>query len=132
MTGGATTQAPQTPTTGPAQQPQMPQWQQGLLGAMTGSPAYGQNAPALNMLLQRTMPGATGQQPQQMPMQRPMPMGGQSVPIPGMGPGTAGISPGTQPMTRPPVPGQSPQQQMDPQTMMLLAQRFPQLFGQQR
>lgn len=40
-----------SPTAQLMQQGQMPQWQQGLLGALTGSNQYGQNAPAIHKAL---------------------------------------------------------------------------------
>ena len=63
---------------------QMPQWQRGLAGVMTGNPAYGHNAPYFNNMFRNGM-GALqmGQQQPQMPqaqMGRPM----QPQPSPGL------------------------------------------------
>lgn len=41
----------------------LPQWQQGLLGALTGSAKYGENAPQIHKALMGMMQGH-GQQPQ--------------------------------------------------------------------
>lgn len=56
-------------------QPGMPQWQKGLMGLMTGSQQYGQNAPQAHQAMQQLMGSmARPQQPQAAPMgmRRPM------------------------------------------------------------
>lgn len=69
-------------------QGQLPQWQQGLMGALTGSSQYGQNAPAIHKMLSGLM--AQGQQQQQprpaggMMPQRPM--SGAPMSFPGLAP----------------------------------------------
>lgn len=57
---------------------QPPQWQQGLMGALTGSAQYGKNAPMIHQMLGGLF---KQQQPQQapMPQRRPM-MGAPQIP----------------------------------------------------
>lgn len=101
----------------------MPQWQKGLLGAMTGSTAFGQSAPATHQLLaagmQMMQPGG-GQGMPQAPrsMARPnVPAGGQ-MPYPGqqgMTPPQANPMGGAQPPMPGAMPGQQPPgQQQNP------------------
>lgn len=80
-----------------AQQASMPQWQKGLMGAMTGNAAFGKNAPAIHQLIQQGMSGMNPpQQQMRPPMQAPPgfnaqgmqpPMQGQPGPMQGMPPG---------------------------------------------
>lgn len=86
-------------------QSQMPQWQRGLMGLVTGSPAYGQNAPqlsqlarnSLGQLAQSTMQmGAPGGAPQAQMQRR----GG--LQMPQMPASVAGQVPQSAGMIRPP------------------------------
>lgn len=66
----------------------IPQWQKGLLGIVTGDPRYGRNAPALHQLANRgigMMGGGQGMPtlPGQPPQQAPQPMMG-AQPMPGL------------------------------------------------
>lgn len=106
----------------------MPTWQKGLYGAMTGSPAFGANAPAIHQLLTSGMQMMQGQQGQggqmQRPMQRPMGQMGQMAAPPGV---PASASPQ---MPQSPPMGASPQGGMNPQMLQQLMQTNPQLAQQ--
>lgn len=103
----------------------MPTWQKGLAGVVTGSPAFGANAPALHQLLTsglQMMQQGQGQGGQmQRPMQRPM---GQMAAPPGV---PASASPQ---MPQSPPMGASPQGGMNPQMLQQLMQTNPQLAQQ--
>lgn len=96
----------------------MPQWQKGLLGAMTGSTAFGQSSPATHQLLaagMQMMQSGQGQTGQARPMQRPnvpaggaMPYPGAQAPAPQASPMGGAPPPGAMPQGG--APGQSPQQ----------------------
>jgi hypothetical protein len=77
---------------GATQTAAMPAWQKGLMGAMTGNPAFGQNAPAIHSLMAQGL-GMGGQGIPQTPMPQQGQMPQQAAP-PGMpqrpmGPGMA-------------------------------------------
>lgn len=79
--GYAQNVAPAAALTSPGQ---MPQWQQGLMGLLTGSPQYGKNAPQIHQALTGML-----QPKQQQPiMASPMAprMGGQAMAFPGLPP----------------------------------------------
>lgn len=94
----------------------MPQWQKGLMGALTGNAAFGRNAPAIHQLMTQGLMGSQPQQqapPMAQPGQPPM-----QAPPPGIG----------QPPMQAPLPGvgQRPMQGMPPQ-----AQQNPMMAGLQ-
>lgn len=103
----------------------MPTWQKGLYGAMTGNSAFGQNAPAIHQLLTSGMQMMQGQG-QGGQMQRPMqrPMGPMAAP-----PGIA-ASPQPQMPQAGPMGGPPPQGGMNPQQLQQLMQTNPQLAQQ--
>ncbi|MGH9641226.1 MAG: hypothetical protein ACRD3Q_02245 [Terriglobales bacterium] len=85
----------------------MPQWMKGLMGATTGNPAYGQNAPAVHSLLAAGM-GALSQPtnaPPMMPQRRPMAAGPTAAP------------PGVPASAAPPINGAPPWMGSVPQGM---------------
>lgn len=138
-----------------AAQQNIPQWQKGLLGAVTGSPQYGTNAPAIHQLLQGAMQqqgaaqprpaGGMGAQPgmmqrppgippQGMPSQgNPMMQAGMAAQQPqGMPPQGMPQQPGMQ--GAPQQPGMTPQGLaqggLSPQMLAQLQQQYPQFFAQ--
>jgi hypothetical protein len=64
---------------------QLPQWQQGLMGALTGSKQYGQNAPMIHQALAGLMDQQRPQSPQ-MGGQMPRPQMGAPMAFPGIAP----------------------------------------------
>jgi hypothetical protein len=67
---------------GVASTAQMPDWQKGLMGALTGNAAFGKNAPAIHQMMTQGM-GLMGQQGQAAPMQQGAPPSAMP-PSPGM------------------------------------------------
>lgn len=76
----------------------LPQWQRGLMGLMTGNPAYGQNAPTLSKLAQGMM--QMGPQGGAMPQAQMQRRGG--LQMPQMPASVAGQVPQSAGMIRPP------------------------------
>lgn len=92
---------------------QMPQWQKGLMGIVTGSSQYGQNAPVMHAMLTQGLGMATqgSRSPQGGGMQMPPTQMG-SMPMNAPAPGIA-----SRPMTPQPMGGGAPMQQGAPQGM---------------
>lgn len=127
--GGAAVATPYgaNPQAQPGQQnPNLPQWLKGLMGATTGNAAYGANAPAINKAIMGglQMAGAGQQRPMQQPpmMGHPGMAGGPPVQLPGQ----AQQQPITPPWMQQPSAGQPGAgmpgggQQMTPQLQALL------------
>lgn len=95
---------------GDTQQASMPQWQKGLLGAATGNPQFGKNAPAIHQLVTQGM-GMMNPPQQGMPQHPPMQGAPPGFNAQGMAPPMQG-QPG--PMQQPGMPPPQQQQSQNP------------------